>query len=76
MPSSKTYFVKVLNIEEKTFLPVANTDSQPDASFYKKVELIEEVGWWINRFYINLFQNHHLYADLKDGDKLFLRVRH
>ena len=74
MPSSKTYFVKVLNIEEKPLLSLASTEAQPEPSSYKKVELIEETGWWINRFFVNLFPNHHLYADLNVGEKLFLRV--
>ena len=73
--SSKTYFVKVLDIEEKEYQPRSgDPDKNPQPSVYKKVEVYEEEGWWIKHFYINVFIWDHLYRDIKVGDKLFLRV--
>ena len=41
---------------------------------YKKLEVIEEIGWWLDRFYVNMFPGSGLYEDVKSGDRLFLRV--
>ena len=41
---------------------------------YKKLEVIEEIGWWLDRFYVNMFPGIGLYEDIKFGDRLFLRV--
>ena len=67
--ASNVYLVKVLDIEEReTF-----SDSE-EISKYKRIEVMQEVGWWMNKFHFNMFPNHKPYETVAVGDKLFLRV--
>ena len=67
--ASNVYLVKVLSIEERE----TRSDTE-EISKYKRLEVVQEVGWWLNKFTFNMFPNHHPYNTVAVGDKLFLRV--
>ena len=68
------HLIKVLYIEEKTFISKQSNSDQPKETPYKKVHVLEELGWWMEAYYINVFQNHAPYDSLSLGDKLYLWV--
>ena len=67
--SSNCYLVKVLAIESRE-----SSNDAGEISPYKKVEVMQEVGWWIKKFTFNMFPNYKPYETVSVGDKLFLRV--
>ena len=67
--SSNCYLVKVLSIESRE-----TSNDVGEITSYKRVEVMQEVGWWINKFTFNMFPNHKPYETVSVGDKLFLRV--
>ena len=42
---------------------------------YKQVEVVEQTGWWMRAFRINIFLKDEIYNGLQIGDKLRLRTR-
>ena len=67
--SSNVYLVKVIAIDIKQ-----SKSDQNESLNYKRVQVVQEIGYWMNKFSFNMFPNHHPYDSLEIGDKLFLRV--
>ena len=67
--ASNVYQVKVIGIEHRETL-----SDKEEVTSYKRIEVIQEVGWWIIQFTFNMFPNHKPYETVSIGDKLFLRV--
>ena len=58
-------WVKVVGIRNDTLQWGANGQSN-----FKTVEVIEQIGWWMNRFIIKMYPNSVPYSNLQIGDKL------
>ena len=67
--ASNVYLVKVIGIEHRETL-----SDKEEVTSYKRIEVMQEVGWWIIQFTFNMFPNHKPYETVSIGDKLFLRV--
>ena len=80
MPGLNYHLIKVLNIENRViYTKSSDFGKLPSGGNYektpcKKIEVLEELGWWMKHYYVNVFQNHAPYEDLAVGDKLHLRV--
>lgn len=58
-------FVKVLNAAEKTYA----------SGVYKQVTVLQETGYWMDIFKVNVFPNHSIYNKLEKGLGLFMEVK-
>lgn len=58
-------FVKITDI----------THARYSDGLYKVVHVVEEVGYWMNKFRFNVFPDNMLYTLLEPGTKLSVKVR-
>ena len=62
---STNCFVKVLNVDEKTYA----------TGVYKQVSMLQETGYWLEIFKVNVFPNYPIYENLQKGLRLSMEVK-
>ena len=62
------------NDSEATCLKVLDVIVKPDCNF-KRLEVVQQTGFWMRRFAVNLFPNHELYGSITTGDRLYAWIQ-